>query len=240
MTDFFRGLEFDTVMPIAALAFLGVCAALVAVAFRSSARRQARVREIVGLNGFSPIVPLPLAEHVVPSDLFRHHGRAPSEDYHVRTHLHDAWRVAWGSLEVLLLEATIHRSRASRRGSSPMAQTASVLRLEHGTKSSPPDFLVEERVLLKSQVRGHLQLRGRERIGEHYYVFAAAGIHEALLEPWLNDEVLLILGQQRSWRIAAHSGVLFVTRGLSLVRTVDYENFLVEGERLMLALAQGS
>lgn len=113
-----------------------------------------------------------------------------------------------------------------------------VIRSEPGAEEGPPNLLIEERVLFKSKVRNQRSLDGVEQFGQHYFLFSSAPEDE--LAAWVTPEVREALAAHRLWRIAAHDGVWYLSRGSSREEPRQMESFLREGGFLLSALLSES
>jgi hypothetical protein len=228
---------------LAAILFVAVALFLLVYSVRHWSNRRKKMAELMPALGYMPIDD-PDPKDFLPELLFHPNGFPLSskeglsrgEWQDVRALVQSAWRGNLAGHEVQVLDISVQRFLHLRPGEHHDGATAhqvnvTVLRCQPSHDPGPPDFLVEERVLFKSKVRGAVAIGGRDVLGEHYFTFSDASGSE--LEPWLNGGTCDQLGRHRLWRIAAHDGVLYLTRSSSWQKPDRMQGFLDEAEALL-------
>lgn len=226
-----------------ALGFVALVAFLSIYAIVYYAKRRKQLDELLPSHGLN-VLPDPPAEELVPELLFHPNG-FPMADGEMTSRLQDselfrrvpaAWKGRLGAHDVVVMDVSISRlmPRGGANTDRDKKVNHTVIRHDPGPGPRPPDFVIEERVLLKSQIRGERAVNGPAQIGGHYFLFSAAPDEE--LAPWINTDLRSQLGQHRLWEIAAHQGILYLTRGTSVISTRQIQSFLQEGEALLTAL----
>ncbi len=220
--------------PLAAIAFLTAAVLLLVYAAIAGRRRRRALERLMRGLGFQQIEdPDPTA--LVPDELFYPNGFASQEKDGGYASILPRVPLAWtgwvGGRDVVVLDVTITRSRG-RRSSKLFNRT--VIRCLPPGDLAPPDFMINERVLLKGQIRGARAISGPAEIGLHYYLFSDAS-DEALV-PWITPALRDQLARYRLWRIAAHDGVLFLGRSTAEQQPGEMPSFLAEGEALLAGM----
>ncbi len=145
-----------------------------------------------------------------------------------------AWNAELAGVPVSILDVSIDRRRVDGpRSSTAEKQINRTLIRCAPPADVPPDFLLREQPLLKSQLRGQRAINGPEQIGRHYFLFSDA--EDSELEPFITDHLREVLTRHRLWTVAAHDGVLFLTRGSAPESPARFQNFLNEGEAILYA-----
>lgn len=227
---------------IAAIAFLAIVILLLAYAAIHAKKRRQAFDQLMPQLGIERIDP-PEPGDVLPDLLFHPNGfeGAPAswgKWQLLRSRVLQAWSGSSAGRSVLILDVSQDRSRTNMSGQKDEAsrerqENATVIRCDPGP-GGPPDFLIWEQVLFKSQVRGQRAIHGSDQIGEHYFLFSDAPDED--LEPWITPALRETLGRHRLWRIATHNGVVFLSRGTSQQQPDEFRSFLSEGEALLAAL----
>ncbi|MEM1204915.1 MAG: hypothetical protein AAGN66_16920 [Acidobacteriota bacterium] len=221
--------------PLAAVAFVTLIVLLLTYAGIYNARRRRELERLLPTLGFHRIEK-PGAE-LVTDELFYPNGFESQEKqggYGSIARVPMAWSGQIGERGVVLMDVSIRRSK-------PVGADKSLDRtvIRHVPQDgAPPDFMIHEWVLLKGQIRGARAIGGPAEIGRHYYLFSDAP-DEALV-PWITTDLRGQLEEHRLWRIAAHDGVLYLSRGTVPLRPSDLPDVLAEGEALLDGLLAGS
>ncbi len=226
---------------VAGLAFLMVVIVLWVTSSRHWKKRFAELEKLMPSLGYQPIVE-PTSEDLLPALLFHPNGfesmqrPAGSAGWKERLpRMPKAWTGELANRAVTVLDVTIDRIQfvAGQRREGTGQVNATVIRCDPAPTGGPPDFLVEERALFKNKVKGQRSINGPAQIGEHYFVFSDAP--DTQLEDWISPILREQLGHHRLWTIAAHEGVLYLTRR-RYEAPGDVPRFLQEGEGLLTGL----
>lgn len=233
-----------------AIGFVILCILLLAYSAVHWGRRRKQIVEEMARRGWTrrslPDDPKMRSESVtelIPEGLFYPNGCPPktSDGRHLEVQdvlprIVDGWTSnasgpTGSSIDLLEVSIARQRRRPGEQGSSSQLNRT-VFRVTP-TGDRPPDLLIEERVLFKGQVKDAVRIHGRDHLDPHYFVFSAAPTD--LLERWIDEAVVELLARHRGWTVAAHAGVLFLTRNHSLQRMDDLASFLDEGDALIQA-----
>ena len=201
-------------------------------------RREALGQLLPGLG--VQAIEAPAVDAVLPTLLFHPNGfsETPSSWGRwelIRARILEAWSAELARTPVLILDVSIDRRRVDGpRSSTSEKQVNRTLIRCTPPSAPPPDFLVQEQVLFKGQVRGQRAVNGPEQIGKHYFLFSDA--EDSELQPWITGRLREALGQHRLWTLAAHDGVLFLARGSSPENPTGFQTFLQEGAAILDAV----
>ncbi len=227
------------------LAFLALVVVLWIYAARHWKNRKEELKILMPNLGYQPIAE-PSYKALLPELLFHPNGfesmwgKSSSRfvENDIRAFVPSAWTGHLGRREVTVLDASIsRRSAKSERevGKSIKNRDFTVISCRPDGDRVPPDFLIEERVLFKGQVRGERSVNGPALMGKHYFLFSDAPQEE--LEPWITPRLRDQLGQVRLWDLAVHRGVFYLTRTTFYPeKAAAIPDFLREGEALLAGL----
>ena len=221
--------------PLASVAFVTLCVLLLVYAGIHNARRRRELERLLPTLSFHRIEK-PVAAELVTDELFYPNGFESQEKqggYGSIARVPMAWSGQIGGRGVVLMDVSIRRSKAVGTDKS-LDRTV----IRHvPPDGAPPDFMIHEWVLFKGQIRGARAIGGPAEIGQHYYLFSDAP--DAALVPWITAALRSQLERHRLWRIAAHDGVLYLSRNTARQRPVDMPDFLAEAEPLLDGLLAG-
>ena len=236
---------------VGALVFVVVVVLLLIVSIRSWGKRSQELAELMPTLGYRALDE-PSDLDLVPALLFHPNGIRPADaDTEPRHYdlvpdtpprVPAAWRGHLGRHEVEVMDVSIALRRLGptdrKSGQGSLADRRqfnwTVIRHAVGGKSSPPDFLIEERVLGKAKIEDARAINGPAEIGEHYYLFSSAA--DAELEPWITQRLREHLEHDRLWKIAVHGGVVFLACGDAPQKPAEMSAFLAAGEELLRAV----
>jgi hypothetical protein len=230
-----------------AIAILGAMILLLLYRWFHHRKRHRELAELLPTLGFEPIAK-PFPEALLPRFLFHPNGvpgpdgeepgaRKGSRHQELRAWLLAAWSGRLAGAPVTLMDVAITRRKITTTSRwTTWRHDWTVLRCDPGNGRRPPDLLVEEHVLFKERIEGERALHGPAQIGEHYYVFGQAPDEE--LGRWINPELRERLERHRLWTLAAHGGVLYLSR-TSLESAADMPGFLRAGAGLLATLLAG-
>lgn len=227
------------------LVFLALALGLLIYALLHWKNRKEELKALMLTLGYESIAE-PSYEVLLPRLLFHPNGfdsmweksdsRLVEKD--IRFSVPSAWTGRLGRREVTLVEASVSRRKTRNErfvGETITSLYFTVMRYRPEGDRIPPDFLIEERVLLKGKVRGERAVNGPALMGEHYFLFSDAPQEE--LEPWITPDLRELLSQFRLWHLAVHDGVFYLTRTTHYPeKTAEIPDFLREGEALLAAL----
>ncbi|REJ80270.1 MAG: hypothetical protein DWQ30_13090 [Acidobacteria bacterium] len=229
--------------PLAAIGFVCLVAFLFVYSIRHWRRRAEEMEQQMPLLGYSSLAE-PTAAELLPDLLFHPHRFAGEEGSSsrwgdLRRHVRAAWRGELAGQAIVVADISVDRQRPEagpHREHRTHQLNRTVVRCQL-PPPHPPDFLIEEQVLLKSQVRGAVPIDGQTLLPEHYFVYSRAGSGE--LEGWVDGGLRDQLARHRLWEIATHDGVLFMTRNHSWQKPDEMQGFLAEAEAFLGCILAG-